>query len=109
MSVHKALDGALKQVKSLSPETSAIFFSVDSEANKVVVLAATPKVISENYRDSRFDTCNLNALYFRAQTIVASKLTSGLLTSARYLMVKAAGVQVRPNLLVTILLVLLKQ
>lgn len=39
----KALDGALKQVKSLSPETAAIFFSVDAEANKVVVLAAAPK------------------------------------------------------------------
>ena len=41
----QALDGALKQVKTLSPETSAIFFSVDTEANKIVVLAAAPKVI----------------------------------------------------------------
>lgn len=39
----KALDGALKQVKALSPETAAIFFSADSEAGKVVVLAAVPK------------------------------------------------------------------
>lgn len=39
----KALDGALKQVKTLSPETAAIFFSVDHDANKVVVLAAVPK------------------------------------------------------------------
>lgn len=41
----QALDGALKQVKTLSPETAAIFFSVDAEANKIVVLAAAPKVI----------------------------------------------------------------
>lgn len=40
----QALDGALKQVKSLSPETAAIFFSVDTDVNKVVVLAAVPKV-----------------------------------------------------------------
>lgn len=40
----QALDGALKQVKTLSPETSAMFFSVDSETNKIVCLAAVPKV-----------------------------------------------------------------
>ena len=41
----QALDGALKQVKALSPETAAIFFSVDADLNKVVALAAVPKVI----------------------------------------------------------------
>jgi alanyl-tRNA synthetase len=40
----QALDGALKQVKALSPETSAMFFSVDSEAKKIVCLSAVPKV-----------------------------------------------------------------
>lgn len=39
----KALDGALKQVKSLSPETSAMFFSVDPESKKIFCLAAVPK------------------------------------------------------------------
>lgn len=39
----KALDAALKQVKSLSPETSAMFFSVDADAKKIVCLAAVPK------------------------------------------------------------------
>ncbi|PNF25968.1 Alanine--tRNA ligase, cytoplasmic [Cryptotermes secundus] len=39
----KALDGALKQVKALSAETSAMFFSVDSEAKKIVCLSAVPK------------------------------------------------------------------
>ncbi|XP_021935281.1 alanine--tRNA ligase, cytoplasmic isoform X2 [Zootermopsis nevadensis] len=39
----KALDGALKQVKALSPETSAMFFSVDSESKKIVCLSAVPK------------------------------------------------------------------
>ncbi|XP_063358541.1 alanine--tRNA ligase, cytoplasmic [Cydia amplana] len=39
----KALDGALKQVKQLRPTTSAIFFSVDEDANKIYCLAAVPK------------------------------------------------------------------
>ncbi|KAJ9583265.1 hypothetical protein L9F63_022398, partial [Diploptera punctata] len=39
----KALDAALKQVKTLSPETSAMFFSVDPDAKKIVCLAAVPK------------------------------------------------------------------
>ena len=47
----QALDGAQKQVKALSPDTAAIFFSVDLEANKVVVLAAVPKV---SYRKKCF-------------------------------------------------------
>jgi hypothetical protein len=40
----QALDGALKQVKALSSETSAMFFSVDHDANKIVCLAVVPKV-----------------------------------------------------------------
>ncbi|XP_015118346.1 alanine--tRNA ligase, cytoplasmic [Diachasma alloeum] len=39
----KALDGALKKVKALSPETSALFLSVDEEAKKIVALSAVPK------------------------------------------------------------------
>lgn len=39
----KALDGALKQVKQLRPTASAIFFSVDADANKIYCLAAVPK------------------------------------------------------------------
>merc|ERR1712071_711232 len=39
----KALDGALKQVKTLAPKTAAIFFSVDMDVGKIVVLAAVPK------------------------------------------------------------------
>lgn len=39
----KALDAALKQVKSLSPETSAMFFSVDADAKKIFCLAAVTK------------------------------------------------------------------
>ncbi|XP_059476490.1 alanine--tRNA ligase, cytoplasmic isoform X2 [Neocloeon triangulifer] len=38
----KALDGALKQVKSICAETSAILFSVDSTAGKIVCLSAVP-------------------------------------------------------------------
>lgn len=43
----KALDGALKQVKQLSPKTAAIFFSVDNDAGKIYCLAAVPKNIIE--------------------------------------------------------------
>ncbi|XP_021189227.3 alanine--tRNA ligase, cytoplasmic [Helicoverpa armigera] len=39
----KALDGALKQVKTLSPTTAAMFFSVDDETKKIFCLAAVPK------------------------------------------------------------------
>ncbi|XP_067135714.1 alanine--tRNA ligase, cytoplasmic [Centruroides vittatus] len=39
----KALDAALKQVKSLSPETAAMFFSVDRETGKIICLSSVPK------------------------------------------------------------------
>lgn len=39
----KALDSALKQVKALSPTTSAMFVSVDSQAQKIFCLASVPK------------------------------------------------------------------
>ncbi|CAH1994507.1 unnamed protein product [Acanthoscelides obtectus] len=39
----KALDSALKQVRSLSPATSALFLTVDAEANKLFCLASVPK------------------------------------------------------------------
>lgn len=39
----KALDGALKQVKSSNPETSALFVSVDADSKKIFCLAAVSK------------------------------------------------------------------
>ncbi|XP_063974984.1 alanine--tRNA ligase, cytoplasmic [Diachasmimorpha longicaudata] len=39
----KALDGALKKIKALSPETSALLLSVDEEGKKIVALSAVPK------------------------------------------------------------------
>jgi alanyl-tRNA synthetase len=39
----KALDTALKQVRSLSPETSALFVTVDPDSNKMFCLASVPK------------------------------------------------------------------
>ncbi|XP_014253263.1 alanine--tRNA ligase, cytoplasmic [Cimex lectularius] len=39
----KALDGALKQVKQLSPETSAMFFSVEESSEKIFCLCAVSK------------------------------------------------------------------
>lgn len=41
---NKAVDTALKQVKALSPNTAAMFFSVDPDANKIFYLASVPKV-----------------------------------------------------------------
>jgi alanyl-tRNA synthetase len=39
----KALDGALKQYKTLSPSTAAMFFSVDAENGKIICLTSVPK------------------------------------------------------------------
>ncbi|XP_075151730.1 alanine--tRNA ligase, cytoplasmic [Haematobia irritans] len=39
----KALDAALKQVRILSPETSAMFISVDDESKKIFCLSSVPK------------------------------------------------------------------
>lgn len=38
----KALDAALKQVKQLNPNTSAMFFSVDEDSGKIFCLSAVP-------------------------------------------------------------------
>lgn len=39
----KALDAALKQVKTISPETSALFVSVDADSKKIFCLSAVSK------------------------------------------------------------------
>uniref|UniRef100_U5EVI9 Alanine--tRNA ligase n=1 Tax=Corethrella appendiculata TaxID=1370023 RepID=U5EVI9_9DIPT len=39
----KALDAALKQVKTLCPDTAALFLSVDEDTKKVFCLASVPK------------------------------------------------------------------
>ncbi|CAH0557384.1 unnamed protein product [Brassicogethes aeneus] len=39
----KALDTALKQVRTLSPNTSAMFVTVDQDSNKVFCLSSVPK------------------------------------------------------------------
>lgn len=43
----KALDSALKQVKTLSPETAAMFVSVDPDTNKIFCLTSVPKPAQE--------------------------------------------------------------
>lgn len=43
----KALDSALKQVKTLSPNTSALFLTVDEDSNKMFCLSSVPKVAIE--------------------------------------------------------------
>ena len=47
-SVFQALDAAMKQYKSLSPETAAIFFSTDPEAGKILCMSCVPKVRRTN-------------------------------------------------------------
>ncbi|XP_053961476.1 alanine--tRNA ligase, cytoplasmic [Anastrepha ludens] len=39
----KALDGALKQVRTLCPDAAALFLSVDADSNKIFCLASVPK------------------------------------------------------------------
>lgn len=43
----KALDGAMKQYKALSPATAAMFFSADAEACKVLCMSCVPKELVE--------------------------------------------------------------
>jgi len=39
----KALDAALKQVKAISPDTAAMFVSVDPDSKKIFCLSSVPK------------------------------------------------------------------
>ena len=40
----QALDSAIKQYKSLSPQTAVMFFSIDEDAGKILCMASVPKV-----------------------------------------------------------------
>lgn len=40
---NKAVDAALKQVKAISPSTSAFFISTDPDAGKILAMAVVPK------------------------------------------------------------------
>ena len=40
---NKALDGALKQIKAVTPTTSAMFISSDKDSNKVLCMAQVSK------------------------------------------------------------------
>ena len=40
---NKAIDGALKQVKALAPETPTIFFSGDEDTGKILCMSYSPK------------------------------------------------------------------
>lgn len=55
----KALDMALKKVKSISPETSALFISVDTDEKKIFALSAVPKV-SRNFNSFLFSQLKLS-------------------------------------------------
>lgn len=57
----KALDSALKKVKALSPETSALFLTVDNDKKKIFALSAVPKVKSTPFT-YYFPISNVNKL-----------------------------------------------
>lgn len=42
----KALDSALKKIRAISPETSALLISVDHDVKKIFALSSVPKVRS---------------------------------------------------------------
>ena len=41
----QALDAAMKQFKSLAPNTAVLLFSEDSDAKKIVCMAQVPQVL----------------------------------------------------------------
>ena len=41
----KALDNGMKQIKALSPDTSAMFFSVDEDEGKIMCMSCCSKVL----------------------------------------------------------------
>ena len=41
---HQALDAAMKQFKSLSPNTAVLLFSEDPDAKRIVCMAQVPQV-----------------------------------------------------------------
>lgn len=45
----KALDAALKKIKNVSPETSALLVSIDPDAKKIFALSAVSKVRLNTY------------------------------------------------------------
>ncbi|KAL4234586.1 hypothetical protein ACF0H5_006227 [Mactra antiquata] len=46
----KALDAAMKQYKASSPDTAAMFFSVDNDNNKIICMSCVPKpVVSQSF------------------------------------------------------------
>lgn len=42
----KALDAAMKQYKASSPETAAMFFTVDNDNNKILCMSCVPKALA---------------------------------------------------------------
>lgn len=44
----KALDAAMKQYKALSPETAAMFFTVDDDNNKIICMSCVPKDVASS-------------------------------------------------------------
>jgi hypothetical protein len=59
------LDAAMKQYKALSPETAALFFTVDQNAGKIVCMSCTPKVNHlVEYVYSKYKTCDKHQKLF---------------------------------------------
>lgn len=58
---NKAVDSALKQVRSMSPSTSAMFFTVDPDAKKIFYLASVPTVGQKQYWLLKFSSTSLKS------------------------------------------------
>lgn len=89
---NKALDSALKQVKTLSPDTSAMFFSVDTDAKKICYLSSVPKVYSSLQKlRSLVNTLSLilctniffNSLECKYQRFISWRMGRSRLTTGR--------------------------
>ncbi len=50
----QALDGAMKQYMTLSPQTACMFVTVDEEAGKILAMSRVPKVSTASSRYRNF-------------------------------------------------------
>lgn len=50
----KALDSALKKIRTISPETSALLISIDPDAKKIFALSSVSKVRQNIYNQINF-------------------------------------------------------
>lgn len=65
----KALDSALKKIRVISPETSALLISVDHDAKKIFALSSVPKVrsfILEHHDKSKYNHIDIKTRFIHS-------------------------------------------